>query len=521
MPLHPGRPTALPTVLLAAGLALTGCTSFSGSVAGGGSSAPASTTTAPGPRPIAWTDCNSQIQPLIAKQPGSNRNLTFQCGRTEVPISYAEPRGATLPLFLVKATLAGQVDRLGSLLTNPGGPGNSGTDAAISLALTLPLDVLQRFDVVGFDPRGVSLSTPVKCIPDPLKEQVIAAEPRPVTPAQLDARAALAKQVADGCAKAYGNALGTFNTVDTARDMDRLRRSLGDPKLSYLGYSYGTVLGSTYAQLFPKNVRAMVLDGAVDPDSDPRAEADNQAKALESGFDAFATNCTGLIAGCPIGTSPRTFVSDLLTQADTTPIPSSQPGDSRRATAGVVLTAVQAGLSDSGTWPQLAQALAAAHKGDAAGLYALADTASGRLNDGTYANRLDARTAVSCADTTQTYTDAEIRSLVTELNAKYPLFGAGQAANLFTCAAWKAHRTPLPKPVAAGSAPILVVGNTGDPVTPMAGAQNLAADLTSGLLLVWQGQGHTSYPRNSCVISAVNDYLINLKPPLDGLTCPK
>jgi pimeloyl-ACP methyl ester carboxylesterase len=520
MCLHLRTPVTLLALLLAAGLALTGCTSFSGSLSGASSSAPASTTAPPPPTPIAWTDCNTQIQPLIAKQPGSTRNLTFQCGRTEVPISYEEPRGATLPLFLVRARLAGQVNRIGSLVINPGGPGNSGTDAAISLALTLPQDVLQRFDVVGFDPRGVSLSTPVKCIPDSLKEQIIAAEPRPVTPVQLDARAALAKQVADGCAKQYGNALDTIDTVDTARDMDRIRQSLGDPKLTYLGYSYGSVLGSTYAQLFPKNVRAMVLDGAVDPNSDPATKAEDQAKALEDGFDAFAKNCTGLIAGCPIGKSPRAFVSDLLTKADETPIPSSQPGDTRKATAGIVLTAVEAGLADNGLWPQLAQALAAAGKGDAKGVYALADTASGRLNDGTYANRLDARTAITCADRKKTYTDAEIRALAVQLNAKYPLFGAGEAADLFTCAAWKAHRTPVPAPVAAGSPPILVVGNTGDPVTPMAGSQNLATDLSSGVLLVWQGQGHTSYPRNSCIIASVDDYLINLKPPLDGLTCP-
>ena len=522
MCLHSRTPAALLALLLAAGLALTGCTSFSESLSGAGSSAPASTTaTPPPPTPIAWTDCNAQIQPLIAKQPGSNRNLTFQCGRTEVPISYKEPRGATLPLFLVRARIAGQVGRVGSLVVNPGGPGNSGADAAISLALTLPQAVMQRFDVVGLDPRGVSQSTPVKCIPDALKEQVIAAEPRPVTPVQLDSRAALATQVADGCAKQYGNALDTIDTVDTARDMDRIRQSLGDPKLTFLGYSYGTVLGSTYAQLFPKNVRAMVLDAAVDPNSDPATQAGNQAKALEGGFDAFAKNCTGLIAGCPIGKSPRTFVSNLLTKADTTPIPSSEPGDARKATAGIVLTAVEAGITDSGTWPQLAQALALAAKGDAKGVYALADTASGRLNDGTYSNQLDARTALTCADTAKTYTDAEIRTLAADLNAKYPLFGAGQAADLFTCAAWKAHRTPVPAPVGAGSPPILVVGNTGDPVTPMAGSQNLATDLTSGVLLVWQGQGHTSYPRNSCIIAAVDDYLIYLKPPLDGLTCPK
>jgi pimeloyl-ACP methyl ester carboxylesterase len=522
MRLHSGRPAVLPTLLLAAGLVLSGCTSFSTSLSGAGSSAPTpSPAPPPPPTPITWTDCNKQIQPLIAKQPGSNRNLTFQCGRTAVPISYAEPRGATLPLFLVKAVLAGQVDRIGSLVVNPGGPGASGSDAAISLALTLPLDVLQRFDVVGFDPRGVGLSTPVTCIPDALKQDVVGAEPQPVTTAQLQSRFALANRVADGCAKKYGTALGTFNTVDTARDMDRLRRSLGDPKLNYLGYSYGTQLGATYAQLYPKNVRAMVLDGAVDPDADPQTAGANQAQSMETGFDAFATNCTGLIAGCPIGKEPRAFVVGLLAQAQKTPIPTTAPGDTRTAGAGVVMTAIKAGISDSGTWPQLAQALAAAHSGDAKGVFALADSAAGRLADGTYSNRLDAMTAVSCADTTTTFTEAQITTTVADWNARYPLFGAGEAADLFTCSAWKAHRTPVPKPVAAGSPPILVVGNTGDPVTPVAGSQNLAKDLSSGVLLVWQGQGHTSYPRNSCVIANVNDYLINLKPPLDGLTCPK
>jgi pimeloyl-ACP methyl ester carboxylesterase len=522
MRLHSGRPAALPTLLLATGLALSGCTSFSSSLAGAGSSAPAATTAAaPAPAPIAWSDCNSQIQPLIASQPGSNRNLTFQCGRVKVPISYAEPRGATLPLFLVKAVLAGQAGRLGSLVVNPGGPGTSGADAAISLALTLPQDVLQRFDVVGFDPRGVSQSTPVKCIPDTLKEEVIGAEPQPVTTVQLQDRFALAHRVADSCAKQYGDVLGTFNTVDTARDMDRLRQSLGDQKLNYLGYSYGTTLGATYAQLFPKNVRAMVLDGAVDPDADPQTAAENQAQALETGFDTFATNCTGLIAGCPIGHGPRQFVVDLLAQAEKAPIATSTAGDTRKASAGVVMTAIKAGISESGTWPQLAQALSAARRGDAKGVFALADSAAGRLTGGTYSNRLDAMTAVTCADTTTTFTEAQITTTVAAWNAKYPLFGAGEAADLYGCSVWKAHRTPVPKPVAAGSPPILVVGNTGDPVTPMVGAQNLAADLTSGVLLVWQGQGHTSYPRNSCVIASVNDYLINLKPPLDGLTCPK
>jgi pimeloyl-ACP methyl ester carboxylesterase len=516
-----GRAAALASVLVALCLILAGCSSFSTTLAGSTSaSSTTSAAAAPKAAPIKWSDCNKQIQPLIAKQPGSNRNLTFSCGRTDVPISYSEPDGATLPLFLVRATLAGQTGKIGSLVVNPGGPGVSGADAAISLALTLPEDVLKRFDLVGFDPRGVGLSTPVKCIPDDLKEQSIAADPRPTTTQQLDDIFALETKIADGCAKQYGDALGTFNTVDTAKDMDRLRQSLGDEKLTYLGYSYGTTLGSTYAELFPKNVRAMVLDGVVDPNIDVQADAEAGAKGLESGFDAFASNCTKLIAGCPIGKGPRQFVVNLMAQADKSPIRTSARGDNRTATAGVVLTAVQAGLYDSETWPQLAQALAAARKGDSKGLFSLADSYAGRLEDGTYSNRLDANLAINCADTTETFKEEQVRTLATEWNAKYPLFGAGAAASLYTCTVWHAHRTPLPTRDASGSAPILLVGNSGDPVTPLAGAQDMEKDLTSSSLLVWQGQGHTSYPKTPCVTTNVDSYLIDLKVPLDGLTCP-
>jgi len=522
MRLHRGL-AAVPSSLLALGLAatlvLSGCASFSDTVASDtttATSAPAQ----PKVPPIKWSDCDQQIQPLIADQPGSDRNLTFQCGRTEVPISYDEPRGATLPLFLVKVVMAGQTDRIGSLVVNPGGPGRSGADAAISLALQLPTDVMNRFDIVGFDPRGVGLSTPVECISDDTKERMVAAEPRPTTDQQLDDAFALTKQVADGCAKQYGDALGTFNTVDTARDMERLRQSLGDDQLTYLGYSYGTTLGSTYAELFPDKVRAFVLDGAVDPDTDQKSDAEASAQGFEAGFDAFAANCVALIAGCPIGANPRQFVYDLLAQAAQAPIPSSAQGETRQATPGVVMTAVQAALYGTASWPQLAQGLAAAQQGDAKGLFSLADSYSGRLKDGTYSNLLDANLAVSCADTDEKYTESDVRALVADWSQKYPLFGAHSAVGLYDCAVWKAHRTPLPERDATGSAPILVVGNTGDPVTPLPGAQDMAQDLENGDLLIWQGNGHTAYPKTDCITAAVDNYLINLVPPMDGLTCP-
>jgi pimeloyl-ACP methyl ester carboxylesterase len=517
----PRRPT-LAAVVAGLLLLLTGCTSFADTVAASRTAAASASATAAPVPPIEWMDCSQQVQPLIAGRPGADRNLTFQCGKTEVPIDYDEPQGATLPLFLVRVTMAGQTNRIGSLVVNPGGPGGSGADLAISQALTMPVEVLQRFDLVGFDPRGVGLSTPLKCLPDELKDRSTAAEPRPVTDQQLDESFALADEAAKDCRDKYGDALGSFDTVDTARDMDRIRQALGDAQLTYLGYSYGTTLGSTYAELFPDKVRALVLDGAVDPDVDPVADAEASAAGLEKGFDAFAGYCTGLIAGCPIGPDPRQAVYALLDQANAAPIPTTKAGDTRTATAGVVWSAVRAGLYDQAAWPQLAQALAAAQKGDAAGVFSLADAYAGRLDNGTYTNLFDANLAINCADTPtdQDVPKSEVRRLAAEWNQKYPLFGAGSAAGLYTCTAWHADRTPIPARDAAGAAPILVVGNSGDPVTPLPGAVDMARDLDSGVLLTWQGQGHTSYPKTPCVTTAVDRYLIDLTAPQDGLTCP-
>jgi pimeloyl-ACP methyl ester carboxylesterase len=510
-------------VAAASGLlvAVSGCTSSDDTAAESSAAAP-STPAEPQAAEIAWSDCDAQISQLLAGKPGSERDLAFECGRTEVPISYDEPQGETLPLFLVRARLAGQAERIGSLVINPGGPGASGAEAGISSALTLPEDVLRRFDVVGFDPRGVGLSTPVECIPADLKDQLVAAEPRPSTPEQVDEAFAFQQTVADSCAEEYGEALGTFNTVDTARDMDLLRQSLGDEQLTYLGYSYGTTLGSTYAELFPDRVRALVLDAAVDPDDDPQAEAEQRATSLEASFDAFAANCVGLVSGCPLGPEPRRFLEELLAQAATAPIPSALPGETRQATPGWIMTAVTAALYSPASWPQLAQGLAAARNGDAQGVLALADPLSGRLPDGTYTNLIDANLAITCADTDPGTAVPEegVRTLATEWGQRFPLFGASSAVGLRTCAVWEAERTPIPERDAEGAAPILVIGNAGDPVTPLPGAVDMAEDLTSGVLLAWQGQGHTAYPKTECVTAAVNAYLIDLVAPQDGLTCP-
>ena len=514
---HHRMPSALGGLLLALLVVLTGCTSGDGE--DGGSTSAASSSSAPEPV-IDWQDCTQRIQPIIAGRPGADRGFTFSCGTTKVPVSYADPGGDTMQLFLVRAVLGNQSNRIGSLLVNPGGPGGAATDAAIQSALTLPTDVVSRFDIVGVDPRGVGLSTPVECITDQQKDTFAASDPRAVDEASLTEAFDLADDIGKACTKKYGAALGAFNTVDTARDMDRVRQALGEQQLTYLGYSYGTTLGSTYAQLFPKQVRALVLDGAVDPDATPQQSAETQAQGFEQAFDAFAANCTGLVGGCPVGGDPRGFLTALLDQATAAPIASSRAGETRKATAGLVLGAVQSALYQPDAWPQLAQALAAAQKGDAAGVLTLADTYTGRNDDGSYSNTIDANTAINCADSTERFTRAQVSGLAADWNQRYPLFGANAALGLYSCTSWKAPRTGLPHEDAAGAAPVLVVGTQGDPVTPLPGAVDMAQDLSSGVLLTWQGSGHTAYPKTDCVTKAVDAYLVDLTVPTDGLTCP-
>jgi pimeloyl-ACP methyl ester carboxylesterase len=518
---YPHRRTARAVLgsLLLLPAVLAGCTS-SGDDEEASSSSAAASTAAPEAKSIDWSDCNDQIDPIIAGRPGSDRDLSFECGTTDVPVSYADPTGDTLQLVLVRAVLAGQTDRIGSLQVNPGGPGQSATDAAVQAALTLPTDVLARFDIVGVDPRGVGLSTPVECISDEEKDAVFAEDPRAVDDAALDDSFDRVDQAADGCSEKYGAALGAFDTVDAARDMDLVRQSLGDEQLTYLGYSYGTVLGSTYAELFPDKVRALVLDGAVDPNSGQQQQAEAQAQAFESAYDAFAANCVGLMSGCPLGGDPRGFLYDRLNQAAATPIPSSRAGETRQATPGLVLNGVRSALYQPSAWPQLAQALAKAGEGDSAGILTLADTYTGRNEDGTYTNAVDADVAVTCADTDEQFSRDQVRQLAADWNAKYPLFGGDAARSLYTCSPWKAQRTPLPARDAEGSAPILVIGTQGDPVTPVAGATDMSQALTNGTLLTWQGNGHTAYPKTDCVTAAVNAYLIDLTVPADGTTCP-
>ncbi|MGI8665684.1 MAG: alpha/beta hydrolase, partial [Jatrophihabitans sp.] len=338
------------------------------------------------------------------------------------------------------------------------------------------------------------------------------------------AERAAAKAVSDtgvnACGAAYGSALGHYNTEETAHDMELIRQAVGDPKLNYLGFSYGTRLGAAYAHQFPTHIRTAVLDGAVDPVADDLTTDERQVKAFEGAFDQFATDCLSRPACAALG-NPRATVQALISAADRSPIPSSKKAETRRASGGIVTIGVLSALYDQSQWPTLGNALVAARRGDSAGLLALADSYLERdPATGHYSNIMDANLAVNCNDSTLKITDALVASKAANWVAKYPIFGRNAAASLYSCDSWPASGHPLPPASAPGAPPILVIGTVHDPATPYAAAGVLAKALGSGILLSWDGEGHTAYPKTSCIRAKVDNYLITDTPPT-GDSCPR
>lgn len=505
-----GKPRATPTTSAPAGSA-----SISTSI-----SATPSTTLSPAiTAKIDFSDCSKQFQAAINNAVANT--MVFSCGKLSVPLDYSRPTGTTIQLFVMKVHSKSQrpADRIGSLLVNPGGPGGSGVNLAAGLVGALSDSIFAHFDIVGFDPRGVGLSNPLQCITDKQKDALSAADPDPRTAAGRAAAKAAADSVVKGCVATYGSALGHYNTEETAHDMDLVRQAVGDTKLNYLGFSYGTRLGAAYAHQFPTRIRTAVLDGAVDPVADELTTDERQVKAFEEAFDQFAADCLKRTA-CAVLGNPRQVVESLIASADKKPIKSSRKSETRVATGGIVTIAVLSALYDQSAWASLGQALIAARQGDSAELFSLSDDYLERDPiTGHYSNIMDANLAVNCNDSTLRITDALVASTASSWIAKYPIFGKNAAASLYSCDSWPASGHPLPPASAPGAPPILVIGTVHDPATPYAAAGVLAKALGSGVLLSWDGEGHTAYPKTSCIRTKVDSYLISDTLPTSD-SCP-
>ncbi len=503
------------TAIAAAGLLLVGCTS--GGAAGPEAAASSGSASADPAalRPyyeqkLSWRDCGV---------PG------FQCSTMKAPLDYANPgSGQDVDIAVSRRPATGPGKRLGSLVVNPGGPGGSGIGYLQAYAgIGYPAPVRARYDMVSFDPRGVDRSSPVECLTGPAMDKYTQVDQTPDDAAERALLVAAFKEFAAGCQARSQRVLPHVSTVDAARDVDLLRAVLGDEKLTYVGASYGTFLGATYADLFPDRVGRLVLDGAMDP-SRPAVDLNrDQTAGFETAFTAFAKDCAQQ-AGCPLGTGAPDAVAARLKEffrtLDAQPVPTGD--ETRPLGEALATTGVIAALYDESAWPQLREALTAAMDGDGASLLSLADSYYERSPDGKYANLMSANAAVNCLDQPPAFTGPDaVKSALPSFEKASPVFGTGLAWASLNCTYWPVKATGTAKTLAAkGAAPILVVGTTRDPATPYKWAQALAGQLQSGSLLTYDGDGHTAYGRGSdCIDTSINRYLLEGKVPPKSKKC--
>ena len=494
----------------------------------------------PGPAPAPATLTGYYTQRLSWQ----SCNDGFECARLAVPFDYARPGGRRFSLPVIKLPASDPSHRVGALVVNPGGPGGSGVQYALGARSEFPAAVLARFDIVGFDPRGTAASEPaLTCMTGPQLDKYLATDDMPADAAQLATVVAQSKLYAARCARNSAALLPYVGTQNAARDMDVLRAALGEPQLTFLGKSYGTYLGAWYAQLFPRRVRALVLDGAVDPDTPSLQDDIAQAQGFQVAFRSFAAWCLAA-PGCPLQGTPASLgtpaspgagggpgaaggpadkaaarLQALVVRANSVPL-ANKLGDGQVADGAMLLTGVASALYSKAAWTDLKTGLAQAFTGDGTVLVQLANLLLERNPDGTYANLADADTSISCLDRPWPRSLAPWRAAASAAARAAPLFGASIVWGSLPCAYWPVPSYPLPRIRAAGARPIMVVGTLRDPATPYRWAQALAADLSSGVLLGWNGDGHTAYGEGSaCVDTIVNDYLISLSVPRSGTVC--
>ncbi|GAA3238208.1 alpha/beta hydrolase [Actinocorallia longicatena] len=450
----------------------------------------------------------------------SNCGDGLQCGKVDVPLDYGKPDGDKISLAVNRMPATGK-NKIGSLLVNPGGPGASGLDLVRDSGKLFGADVRASFDLVGFDPRGVGESRPVRCLTGPQLDTFYGTDTSPDDLAEQKALDDVSRQFSAGCEKNSATVLPYVGTRNAARDMDAIRAAVGDEKLTYYGASYGTYLGAWYAEQFPRNIRALVLDGAVDPALSAADINIEQAKGFETALASYAASCVRKPT-CPLGTgtvdAALAKVSELLATADRKPLKNTM--DSREIGENEVAMGIALPLYDRNGWDALSQGLTQAFNGDGTILLRFADLMTERQPDGTYKNQSEANMAVNCVDKPNPDL-AGFKAEAEKAERAAPHFGEFIVWGTLPCASWPVKPDSDPKPLkAVGAPPIVVVGTTRDPATPYQWAKNLASQLDSGVLLSYDGDGHTAYLQGPpCIRTAVDTYLIKTTPPSDGTTC--
>ena len=486
---------------------MVSCSSGSSVTSTSDSSPQATESTAPAflPSSFTWSECeNSEPDSIVT------------CSILEVPYDYEDPAIGSFSLFVKKRSVEDPAKRIGSLLVNPGGPGFGGSSLADDAYYYFSSDLLERFDIIAWDPRGTGESTPaVDCVDT--YDEYFGLDSPPDNDEEIQALIDASQQFNDECLARSGEILPYISTEASARDMNSIRLALGEDKISYLGFSYGSELGATWTTLFPDTVRAAVLDGAVDPDSNSTDEGKSQAKGFEQQLTAFLEQCSARVS-CKFhnkGNAEAAF-DKLIADLDANPLVVSS--DRTPVTQGVAYTAIAQAMYSDFYWPQLEAALKSAQLGDGSGLLNLYDQYFQRQDDGTYGNELEAFLSISCLDDPGATSVEEVNSKVDEFVAIAPRLGANFAYG-YSCALWPIPPAPRVEITGKGAGPIVVVGTTGDAATPLESTRKMAKKLEQGILIVVSANQHTGYGANACVTKAVDGYLIDLVVPQNELTC--
>jgi pimeloyl-ACP methyl ester carboxylesterase len=493
------RPFAIAATLA---LTISGCGNSSSS--SNTAENPLNTTTDFIVNPIEWKPCDGSA------------NTEVECGNIEVPFDYADPDQGSFVLFVKKHNAASPADRIGSMMVNPGGPGFGGSSLADDAQYYFSQDLIDHFDIIAWDPRGTGESTPsVDCVDT--FDEYFALDSPPETSEEKQALIDASQAFNDKCAENSGTILPYISTQASAQDINSLRLALGEEKVSYFGFSYGSELGTTWATMFPETVRAIVVDGAVDPNASSTEEGMNQAKGFEGQLSTFLKQCSAK-ATCEFhnGGNAEAAFDKLVLDIDAEPLEVSK--ERTPVTQGVLFTAVAQAMYSDYYWPQLSEALSAAQKGDGSGILQLYDDYYQRKGDGTYGNELEAFLAISCLDDPGASSVEDVDSHIEDFITAAPRLG-GNFAYGYSCALWPVKQAAKVTITGKGAGPIVVVGTTGDAATPLDSTRKMAQSLEKGILIVVDANQHTGYGANNCVVKAVDDYLIELTIPTNETTC--
>jgi pimeloyl-ACP methyl ester carboxylesterase len=465
----------------------------------------------PSPGSLEWASCDDSAAQLAG----------LECAELTVPLDPADPDGATIDLALARLASTGSAsERIGSLVINPGGPGGSGIEFLASAAAAFPAALVDRFDLVSFDPRGVGASTPVRCLDDAAKERQIQGDLSPDTQEEIDRAVADQAEFLAGCEANSPELLRHMSTADVAADLDEIREAVGDEQLNYLGYSYGTEIGAVYATLFPEQARALVLDGAVSPTATADEQTMTQALGFEHTLANFVASCNA-DPSCPLGPDAAASIAATRAALDAQPVQVTTPSGTRTLGVDLFDIGLATALYDTSLWNTAAEAIATVDSSGGTVILSLVDRQLGRQPDGSYDNSNDAQAMVSCADTTERPTVDEGAATAARIAAAAPTFGPALGWGSLGCLGWPLAANPLPELTGAGAPPILVIGTLGDPATPYEWSEQMASALESGVLLTYEGDGHTAFLRGgACIEDAVVDYLVDLDVPDEGERCP-